>query len=44
MGLEFLDRAKIIIRAGVGTAGVQWRASIAADERSKKSQPDFLAF
>lgn len=40
---EFLDWAKVIIGAGVGTAVVQWLASIAADERSKKSKADFLA-
>lgn len=43
VGSEFLDWAKVVIGAGVGTAVVQWLASIAADERSKKSKADFLA-
>ncbi|KAB2795935.1 hypothetical protein F9K87_16160 [Brucella anthropi] len=42
-GTDWLDLVKIVVGAGIGTAVVQWLASIAADERSKKSKADFLA-
>lgn len=42
-GTDWLDLVKIVVGAGIGTAVVQWLASIAADERAKKSKADFLA-
>lgn len=40
LGSDWLDLVKIVVGAGIGTAGT-WLASIAADERSKKSKADF---